>query len=106
MTDDDPDLIERAYTFLRAHTRADLRFEEHMRPIRYVISPGPFLAGRLVAPVMVAMLDAVDTALFIPEDVDNAMEMQVTLEEFRERGESESARLADRWRIYHGEPED
>lgn len=92
--------VEAAYAFLRANTKADLRFDEHLRPIRYVIAPD----GRLVSPVMVAMLDSVDTVLFIPECIENAMEVQVTLEEFTERGKH--GELADRWRIYHGDPED
>lgn len=93
-------VVENAYAFLRAHTRADLRFEEHLRPIKYVIAPD----GRLVSPVMVAMLDAVDTVLFVPECVEDAMEIMVTLEPFAERGEFGA--VADRWRIHHGEPED
>lgn len=97
----DPDTsIDRAYAFLRGHTTADLRFDEHLRPIKYVIAPD----GRLVAPVMVAMLQSVDTVLFIPECVEEAMEVQVTLEQFDEQ--SPDGAVTDRWRIYHGEPPD
>lgn len=92
--------VEEAYAFLRSHTTGDLRFEENMRPIKYVIAPD----GRLAAPVMVAMLQAVDTVLFIPECIEDAMELQVTLEEFDEH--SRDGAIADRWRIYHGEPPD
>lgn len=96
-------LVENAYAFLRANTKADLRFEEHLRPIKYVIAPD----GRLVAPVMVAMLDAVDTVLFVPECVEDSMELMVTLEPFDERGDPRNTgAMADRWRIHHGEPED
>jgi hypothetical protein len=98
---DRPPSIDEAYEFLRGHTTADLRFDEHTRPIKYVISPGD---GRLVAPVMVAMLQSADTVLFVPDFADEAMEIQVTLEPFEEHG-SRGA-LADRWRIYHGEPHD
>jgi hypothetical protein len=99
--------LHEAYAFLRAHTTGDLRFDEHLRPIRYVIEPG----GRLVAPVMVAMLHAVDVVLFVPEVADGAMELQLTLVEFDERGAPAGAPLsggglADRWRIHHGDPPD
>jgi hypothetical protein len=93
-------VLNEAYAFLRAHTRADLRFEENMRPIKYVIGS----EGRLIAPVMVAMLRSFDLVLFIPSYEEGAMEVQVTLEEFDERGSDGAA--ADRWRIYHGEPDD
>jgi hypothetical protein len=94
--------VEAAIDFLRSHTRGDLRFDGNFRPIKYVIAPED---GRLVAPVMVAMLRSVDTALLVPEDVDGALELMVTLEEFDER-DSAHAALADRWRICHGAPED
>src|SRR4051794_25044944 len=92
--------IENAYAFLRRHTRGELRFDEHLRPLKFVIVPD----GRLVAPAMVAMLQSVDTVLFVPACAENAMEIQVTLEPFEERGPD--AASADRWRIYHGEPDD
>lgn len=92
--------IEQAYAFLRGHATADLRFDEHLRPIKYVITPD----GQLAAPVMVAMLQAVDTVLFVPDCSEDAMELLVTLTQFDERGSAGAA--ADRWRIYHGEPED
>lgn len=94
------DILDRALAFLRGHSTADLRFEEHMRPLKYVVAPD----GRLVAPVMVAMLQAVDTVLHVPEYAENAMELMVTLEPLDERGADGSA--TDRWRIYHGEPQD
>ena len=89
---------EQAYAFLRGHTRGDLRYEEHIGPVRYVIGPD----GRLAAPVTYQMLDAVDTVLFVPEFAEGAMEVQVTLSALDPQG-AEGA-LADRWRIYHGEP--
>lgn len=92
--------IESAYAFLRGHTTGDLRFDEHLRSIKYIIAPD----GRLAAPVMVAMLQSVDTVLFVPECVENSLEVQVTMEEFDER--SRDGAIADRWRIYHGEPQD
>lgn len=93
-------MVNDAYAFLRGHSAADLRFDEHFRPVRYVVGPD----GRLVAPVMVAMLEAGDTVLYIPECAEGAMEVQVTLEPFKERGPE--AALCDRWRIYHGDPPD
>src|SRR5690606_7891674 len=50
------------------------------------------------------MLRSFDVVLFIPSYEEGAMEVQVTLEEFEERGSQGAA--ADRWRIYHGEPQD
>jgi hypothetical protein len=96
---DDP-IVDRAQMFIRAHTTGDLRFDEHLRPLRYIVAPD----GRLVAPVMVAMLAEVDTVLFVPALQEDAMELLVSLEQFEERGED--GHLTDRWRIYHGEPED
>lgn len=92
--------VESAYAFLRGHTSGDLRFDEHLRPIKYVIAPD----GRLVASVMVAMLQTGDTVLFIPQYAEGCMELQVTLLPLDERGPDGG--LTDRWRIYHGDPED
>ena len=89
-----------AYRFLRSHTTGDLRFNERFRLLRYVIGPD----GRLVAPVLPAMLEATYTALFVPEDIDSAMELLVSLTEFEPDGPFGA--LTDRWRIYHGDPED
>jgi hypothetical protein len=91
---------EQAHAFLRGHTRGDLRHEEHIGPIRYVIGPD----GRLVAPVTYQMLDAVDTVLFVPAFAERAMEVQVTLSVLDPEG-AEGA-LADRWQIYHGKPQE
>jgi hypothetical protein len=91
---------EQAYAFLRGHTRGDLRYEEHIGPVRYVIEP----EGRLVAPVTYQMLDAVDTVLFVPGFAEGAMEIQVTLSPLDPEG-AEGA-LADRWRIYHRKPQE
>jgi hypothetical protein len=93
-------IIDDACAYLRGHTSGELRFDEHTRPVKYVIAPD----GRPVAPVMVATLQSVETVLFVPEERDGAMEVLVTPEEFEENGPHGG--LADRWRIYHGEPED
>ena len=92
--------IDQAWAFIRGHTRGELRFDEHVVPKKYVIAPD----GRLAAPVMVAMLQSADTVLFVPEFAEGAMELQVTMLQFEERGAD--AAIADRWRIYHGEPDD
>lgn len=92
--------VDEAYAFLRGHTHGDLRFDEHFRPVKYVIAPD----GRVVAPAMVAMLQSADTVLFVPECAESAMEIQVTLEQFDEHGPAGA--LADRWRIHHGDPLD
>jgi hypothetical protein len=89
-----------AYAFLRSHTRGDLRYEENLGPIRFVFAPD----GRLAAPVSFAMLDAVDTVLFVPEFAEGAMEVQVTLQPLDPDGAE--AAVTDRWRIYHGDPAD
>ena len=93
-------IIQQARAFLRGNSTGDLRFDEHLRPLKYVFAPD----GRLAAPVMVAMLQAVDTVLFVPDCAEGAMEVQVTLENFDEHGPQGA--LADRWHIYHGNPED
>jgi hypothetical protein len=96
---DDPS-VEAAYRFLRGHTTADLRFDEHLRPVRYVFGPD----GRLIMPAMFAMLDSMDTVLFVPEYADECMEVQVTMN--RLDADGPDGALTDRWRIYHGDPPD
>jgi hypothetical protein len=92
--------VAAAHAFLRAHTTAELRFDEHLRPLHYVIAPD----GRPVAPVMVAMIESMDTVLYVPECTEDAMECSVTLLPFDEAGPE--GHLCDRWRIHHGEPPD
>lgn len=92
--------VQAAHAFLRANDRGDLRFDEHLRPVRYAIAPD----GRLILSVMVAMLEAVDCVLNVPALGEDAMELHLSLEAFEEHGPRGG--LADRWRIYHGEPED
>jgi hypothetical protein len=92
--------VDNAWAFIRANTTGEIRFDEHVRPIRYVVEPG----GRLVAPAMVAMLTALETVLFVPDCAEGSMELLLTVIAFEEEGEDGA--FADRWRIYHGEPED
>ncbi len=72
--------------------------------MRVVVSPD----GRLVASVMESMLRSTDCALHLPEEPDDrdrdVIQLMVTLERFEESGPDGA--LADRWRIYHGDPPD
>lgn len=99
-----PDEILDALGFLRANLSGLIRFDTEYLPIRVVIAPD----GRLVAPVMESMLLSTDCAIYLPEeptgDDDAVIQLMVTLERFQESGPE--GRLADRWRIYHGDPED
>lgn len=101
------DLPEDARTtlaFLRGHLSGVIRFDGEFIDLKVVIAPD----GRLVAPVMVAMLTSVDCALFLPrepkDEFDDAIQIQIELEKFDEAGPDGG--LADRWKIYHGEPPD
>jgi hypothetical protein len=94
------EIITGARAFLRANLTGTIGFDEEFIPIKVVVAPD----GALVAPVMVAMLRALDVVIFLPAEDDAAMQLQVTLEEIQDAGEH--AALCDRWRIYHGEPED
>lgn len=93
-------LLDQTLAALHANLEGELQFDEHLRPLKIVIAPD----GRIVSPVMVAMIQAVETTLFLPQADDDSLQLMVTLEPFKEEG-PEGA-LADRWRIYHGEPED
>lgn len=93
-------LLDETRAFLRAHLSGELQFDEHIRPVDIVISHD----GRVVGPVMVAMLEAANTVLFLPQADEDALQIMVTLEKFDEEGDAGD--IADRWRIYHGEPED
>ncbi len=99
-----PSEILRAVSFLRSHLCGLIRFDTEYMPIKIVVAPD----GRLVAPVMESMLLSTDCALYLPEEPedreDDVIQLMVTLERFDEQGSD--GRLADRWRIYHGEPED
>lgn len=85
---------------MRAHLSGDLRFGEHVRPLKFIVADD----GRLVAPVMVAMIECFDTVLALPDDNPESLHVQVALEPFDEHGPH--GRVADRWRAYHGEPPD
>lgn len=99
-----PEEIRAALAFMRGHLRGLIRFDTEYLPIRVVFAPD----GRLVAPVMESMLLSTDCAIYLPEEPedqdDEIVQLMVTLERFEENGPDGA--LADRWRIYHGEPED
>ena len=100
MNSEEANILEDALAHLHTWTTGDLRFDEHLRPVRYVFAPD----GRLVAPVMVAVLHAEETVIHVPVADQTAMELLVCMTEFEEDGPEGG--LADRWRIYHGDPED
>ena len=92
--------IEDAYRFLREHTTGELRFDELFQPLRYVLGPD----GRPVAPASHPMLASGDTVLFVPENAEGAMELQVALSRLDPDGGDGA--VTDRWRIYHGDPDE
>lgn len=92
--------IRTPLAYMHGHLSGLFRFDENILPMKVVIEND----GRLLAPMMVAMLTAGDTVLFLPDEEEPSMHLMVTLEEFEESGPD--GELADRWRIYHGEPDD
>ncbi len=89
-----------ALAFLRNNSTATLKFGDNTRDVAYIIAPD----GRLVVSAMIAMLQPCDTVMFVPEYIDDCMEMHVSLRQFEESGDT--GILADRWQVYHGEPPD
>ncbi|MCP4835467.1 MAG: DUF2470 domain-containing protein [Phycisphaera sp.] len=99
-----PKEILDALSFMRGQLSGLIRFDTEYLPIRVVFAPD----GRVVAPVMESMLRSSDCAIYLPEEPreadDEIAQLMVTLDRFEESGPDGA--LADRWRIYHGEPED
>ena len=99
-----PEQLRPAIAFLRGNLSGLLRFDTEYMPIRVVVAPD----GRLVASVMESMLRSTDCALHLPEEPDDrdndVIQLMVTLDRFEESGAD--GELADRWRIYHGDPPD
>ena len=99
-----PEELRRALSFMRGHLSGLIRFDTEYLPIRIVFAED----GRIVAPVMESMLMSTDCAIYLPEEPqqsdDEIAQIMVTLHRFEETGPE--GNLADRWRIYHGEPED
>ncbi len=97
---DEQQATKEAWKFLRSNSTATIRFGEHLQEVSYVICND----GVMVIPVMVAMLQPHDMVMYVPEYVDDCMEMHVSLEQFSEDGED--GVRTDRWQMYHGEPPD
>ena len=93
-------IVERALRHLRSHLSGLFRFEEFEEPMKVIVAPD----GRLVTPAMVAMLRSFDTVLFLPDDAEGALQLQVTIDELDEAGPLRH--LCDRWQAYHGPPAD
>ncbi|MFT4593330.1 MAG: hypothetical protein ACI9JK_001042 [Phycisphaerales bacterium] len=96
---DEQQVTEDAYAFLKSNSTASLQFGENAQDVSYIFAPD----GRLVIPVMVAMLQPCNTIMFVPDYCDNCMEMHVSLQQFDEHVHGP---LVDRWQVYHGEPPD
>ena len=99
-----PPDIRAAVAFLRGNLSGLIRFDTEYMPIRIVMAPD----GQIVASVMESMLRSTDCALYLPEEPEDqeqdVLQLMVSLERFEEDGEH--GHLADRWRIYHGDPPD
>lgn len=93
-------IVDRAHRHLRSHLAGLFRFEEFEEPMKVIVAPD----GRLVSPAMVAMLRSFDTVLFLPDDGEGSLQLQVTIEELEEGGPLRH--LCDRWQAYHGAPAD
>lgn len=90
-------VIDEAHALLRANPRGELRFDERLAPLKFIIAPD----GRLIANVQREMLDAYDAVLYVPEYRDGALELQVSIEPIEKHGDD--AHLIDRWMIHYGE---
>ncbi|MSR33875.1 MAG: hypothetical protein EXS12_03620 [Phycisphaerales bacterium] len=92
--------IDAAIEFLHGHLCGFLKFDGERVGLKFIVASD----GTLVMPVMEAMLLAMETVLELPNDDDDSMHLIVTLSRQSETGTF--AQWCDRWRAYHGEPED
>ncbi|MFG0258419.1 MAG: hypothetical protein ACF8GE_11000 [Phycisphaerales bacterium JB043] len=92
------DGLELAQRMLRTFRVGTLLFDDNLRPMRFVIDPE---SGRLAMPMMVAMIQTDHQVLMIPEETEDSLQLLLSVETI-----DEHHALADRWRIYHGEPQD
>ena len=92
--------VDHTLDFLHAHLKGFIRFDGDRVAIKVIVAPD----GAIVAPVMESMLRSVDVALELPDDGEEGLQIMVTLERLDPEGPM--AGLCDRWRAYHGEPED
>lgn len=88
--------LEHAYTVLIADCTAELRFDDHSLPLRYVVDNE---TGRLITSLPVAALLAVENVLFVPAETDDALQLMTSPEEIPE------STATDRFLAFHGEPE-
>ena len=93
----DLDEINRQY---RGNASGSLLFDDNLLPLDFCIAAD----GHLIAPVMVAVLSSMDTVIFAPEESEEALQLLVTPEELG--GIDYESADTDRWRVYHGEPQD
>ena len=63
--------------WLHGHLSGLFRFDENLMPMKVVIDH----EGRLVAPVMVAMLTANETVLYLPDEDESSLHLMLTLEQ-------------------------
>ena len=92
--------IDAAIEFLHGHLSGYVKFDGERVAVKFIVASD----GALVMPVMEAMLLAMETVLELPNDDDESMHLIVTLSRQSETGTF--AQWCDRWRAYHGEPED
>jgi hypothetical protein len=92
--------VDQTLAFLHANLRGHIRFDGDRVPIKVIVAPD----GRIVAPVMESMLRSVEVVLELPDDGVDGLQVMVSLERLDPEGEL--AGLCDRWRAYHGDPED
>jgi len=92
--------VDRTLEFLHANPKGFIRFDGDRVAIKVIVAPD----GSIVAPVMESMLLAVDVSLELPDDGEDSLQVMVTLERLDPEGPL--AGLCDRWRAYHGDPED
>jgi hypothetical protein len=92
--------VDQTLAFLHANLRGHIRFDGDRVPIKVIVAPD----GHIVAPVMESMLRSVEVVLELPDDGEDGLQVMVTLERLDPEGPQ--AGLCDRWRAYHGDPED
>ena len=89
-----------ARSYLAAHKAGTLQFDENHVPWKFVVDHE---TGRLCGPVMVAAILASQHVLHLPEETDDPRAMRLLLSPEQL---DDDPPIADRWMIYHGEPED
>lgn len=88
--------LHRAQDRLRTHREGTLHFEDHFIPTPYVTDPE---TGRIIMPVPEAAFFAAEHILFVPEEAEDALQLLLSIERIEE------SLHTDRWRVYHGEPD-